>query len=574
MAYTLNIDLDDISNLYMTYHELLTLKLNQDDPSKVDTSNVHEYFGKLYKYYTGLCNVYKSYAVSIPAKADDLNETIQELQSEFDEILNKANEIFGENEKIGKDFLNIDNLEPDNIEKLLIGADSSAVYKKISHELKKMGAKTSSINFLKKYIKINPDKYRGCIIIAAHYTQKGEFRKAISYLEHHNQYCATNPKVYVKLGLLYSFLDRYDYFEERVSNFQKALELDPKNEEALRYLAITCRNAGENQKSVDYYEKLMEINPSRGDYFSYGCEKLKFGDFETGLKYWHYRFSKEYNPASYPDITKPQWDYANTDLSDKTLFIQSEQGYGDSIQFLRYVPMIKAKKIILRVPECLRELFELNLQGFKHIEITGKAFSAEEAEFDYHLPFCSVMNVFNTRIDNIPNSEGYISANETKIKIYKEGFFNNDLLKIGIAWKGKHNGDNYRDIPLEVFHPLTLIKNARVYSLQKNGEEEFQESILSGFDIRDLGSTFENFSDTAAAIANLDVVITGDNVVANLVGAMGKKTILLVQKDADWRWFLDREDSPWYKSFTIIRKDYQKQPWDVLMAKAIELLNI
>ena len=569
MAYTLNIDLDDISNLYMTYHELLILKFNQDDPSKVDTTNVHEYFGKLYKYYRGLCNIYQSYAISIPAKAEDLNETIQELQSEFDEILNKANTTLA----IKIDVSNVDTLEPDSIESLLMNADSSAVYKKISHELKKIGAKTSSINFLKKYLKTNPDKYRCYLIIAEHCTRKGEFRKAISYLEQHKQYCATNTKVYAKLGLLYSFLDRYDYFEERISNFQKALELNPKNEEALRYLAITYRNAGENQKSVEYYEKLIEINPNKGDYFSYGCEKLKFGDFKTGLKYWHYRFSKEYNPASYPDITKPQWDYANTDLSDKTLFIQSEQGYGDSIQHLRYVPMIKAKKIILKVPECLKELFELNLQEFKHIEVVGKTVTAEKAEFDYHLPFCSVMNVFSTEIDNIPSPEGYIKASEAKVKIYKEGFFNNDLLKIGISWKGKYNGDKYRDIPLEVFHPLTLIKNARVYSLQKNGENEFQNSILSGFDMRDLGSTFENFSDTAAAIANLDIVITGDNVVANLAGAMGKKTILLVQKDADWRWFLNREDSPWYKSFTIIRKDYQKQPWEVLITKAIEYLN-
>lgn len=180
--------------------------------------------------------------------------------------------------------------------------------------------------------------------------------------------------------------------------------------------------------------------------------------------------------------------------------------------------------------------------------------------------------VLNARIDNIPLSQGYLSADWEKAEEFKREFFNNNNFKIAITWSGTKDGNKRRNIPLECFYPLTKLKNTTVYSFQKGFGSEQLENLPSDIKIVDLGCEFKNFSDTAAATANIDLFVTSDNAVFNLAGAMGKKTFLMLNKNSEWRWFFDEKTTPWYDSVRIFKKKHENDSWDLLMSKIIDFI--
>ena len=254
------------------------------------------------------------------------------------------------------------------------------------------------------------------------------------------------------------------------------------------------------------------------------------------------------------------------------MLIQYEQGFGDSIQFLRYVEQIKplAKKIIFRTRDKLLDLLKINLNGF---EVIGQSLPIEELQFDYHIPLMSLPKVLNSKIDNIPLAQGYIKADAKKTEEYKKNFFDNDYFKIGISWNGTEGGSQKRSIPLELFYPLTKMKNTKVYSFQKGLGSGQLELLPPNVEIVDLGNTFDDFSDTAAAMSNLDLFITSDNGNLNLAGAMGKKAFLLLTQYPDWRWFFDEETTPWYNSVKIFKQANENDGWEPVMQRAFKELE-
>lgn len=412
------------------------------------------------------------------------------------------------------------------------------------------------------------DNFDDILKLADEQYKNGDFLTAVEYYKKFIEQNPNNAIIHNIIGYLYRKINTYDTLEEQIKHFEKALELKPDFEPAVRNLAFANLRASEYQKAVYYFEKLLSLNPIPDDYMAYACLKLCLGDFECGWKHYEYRFHKNFGKTFYPEIDKPRWE--GQKITDKILLVQYEQGFGDSIQFFRYLQQVKllVGKIIFRVQDELVDLLRIN---DLEIQIVSDKSPINDLKFDYHIPLMSLPFVLKAQKNNIPLSKGYIKADEDKIEQYRKEFFDNNHLKIGISWRSI--GNKRRDVPLKHFYPLSKLKNTKIYSFQKNLNLNKFKDLHPDFEIISLGQSFNDFSDTAAAMANIDLFVTSDNSVFNLAGAMGKKTFVLLSKDAEWRWFLDDKTTPWYDSVRIFKKNYENESWDVQMNRIIEAIS-
>lgn len=402
--------------------------------------------------------------------------------------------------------------------------------------------------------------------------QECNYIYAIVYYEESLKITPEDANVYNTIGYLYKIIgNKYQHLDEQIKYFEKAIELDPQCIQTIRNLAVTYPLVGRGEEAVKYFKKLLELEPVVDDYVAYSHLQIQLGNFTEGFKYYEYRFQRKGNPLEYPKFDKPRWEGQN--ISDKTLLVHYEQGFGDSIQFFRYLEQTKplAKKIIFRVQDELVDLFRINIEN---IDIVGLSTPLSELSFDYEIPLLSILHATNATIDNIPFTQSYLKADKTKTEKYKKEFFNNNCMKIGISYNGAQFGNERRNVPLGCFYPLAKLKNIKLYSFQKGFGAEQLKNVPSDIEIIDLGATFNDFSDTAAAMANVDLFITSDNSVFNLAGAMGKKTFVLLNKHSEWRWFYDEETTPWYDSVKIFKKQNEEDDWNLPIEKIIKILNI
>jgi len=546
MSNTLKYNPEESYLLHSMYNELFLLNIDNND---YKTAKIH--FQKVLKYFDIFCSFFKY--------NNQAKDIVQELEQNLGTISKIASSHF-DTKNLKKDNSNLDEFE-----KLFKKNNKEYAYKQIAENLHTRGANKSATFFLEKAIALKPQDYHNYKILGKCYIELNKYQEAVTAFEKFNQFCQTDAETYVILGFLYQNFGKYENFETRINVLEKAIDLDPDNIDGLRCLAVTYKLFGNTESSIKYYERLLKLEPINEDYASYAYLKIKQGDFEEGLKYIDYRFKKENSPVYYPKINKPKWD-GKISLDGKTLLVRFEQGFGDSIQFFRYLSKIKAKKIIFQVQD---ELFNLFQKNAGDIKIIKQSTSLDEINFDYHIPLLSLLKIFEARINNIPTPEGYIKSDSDKTQFYKEKSFNNNKYKIGIAWQGLKSGNNYRNVDLKAFELLTKLENVQVYSLQKGADEELQTSINQGVNIIDLGQTFNDFSDTASAIENLNLVISSDNVILNLAGAMGKKSFLLLNYDSSWRWFDNKDKTPWYDSVRIFKQDALKEPWEVVIEKTL-----
>ena len=368
---------------------------------------------------------------------------------------------------------------------------------------------------------------------------------------------------YGNLGMVYDSLGND---EESANCFKKALELNPNYEKAyLAYynLGIHYMEEGKAEEALGYYEQAIKLKNDFYDvHWNRGLVLLLTRRFKEGWKEYEYRFKKD-NPSDSRVFNKPRWD--GSFLDGKRILVLGEQGFGDDIQFIRYLPLIKERggHIIFECKKELRKLFE----GFNGIDEFIEKGNKIELEYDYYIHLMSLPAIFETELDSIPNEIPYLKAKES----HKfEHFFENDKFKIGITWAGNpaQENDRNRSMSFENFKALKDIPGISLFSLQK-GEASSQ---LSNLDIINLADEINDFADIAFIIENLDLVISVDTSVAHLAGAMGKKVWTLLTFTPDWRWLIDRNDSPWYPSMKLFRQS-SKGDWDSVMNNLVKELR-
>lgn len=431
-------------------------------------------------------------------------------------------------------------LEPNNAEAHFnLGL---ALYKDLREE--------ESVSYYQAAISLKPDFPEAYLNLGLSLYNLDRFKEAIDAYKTALGQRPDYIEAHINLGLSYFNLKQDDDAEVCL---KKAVSLDPNNLEALISMGFYYQSKNDTKKAASLYKKALTLNPNHPQVnYNLGDIHLLNGNFKDGWKAYEWRFKiNSKTSPTVPKLNKPRW--RGEPLEGKTLYVYSEQGFGDAIQFCRFFPQLAemGAKIIYKAKPPLLDLFkESNLCA----EIVDESIPDDSIEFDYYIPHLSLMEVLETDTSNIPLYNGYLKADLKLTESYREKYFNNDLYKIGIFWQGNTRGPQNRSMPLRSLLPLTDIDGVKVYSFQKGFGTEQLNSLPDTTNIEDMGNLFRNFSDTAAALVNLDLMVTIDTSIVHLAGALSKDTLLLLPSSPEWRWLQDINHTPWYKSVKVLRQ--------------------
>jgi len=366
---------------------------------------------------------------------------------------------------------------------------------------------------------------------------------------------------------------------EAIENYRQAVRLKPDFAEAYNHLGVVLNAQGgyaetiQNDEAIENYRRALQIDPNFAEaHWNLSLVLLRTGRLTEGWKEYEWRLNPELDITTYPHCYEiPRWD--GTCFKSKKLLVHYEQGLGDTLHFMRYLPLVKARggTVILEVRKPLYRL----LQGFPGVdELIEASFDDKPAEkFDYHVSLMDLPKIFATTLETIPAEVPYIHACPTKAEYWRKKLAG-PYFKVGIVWAGSptHGNDRYRSCMLNYFAPLTKVVGVQLYGLQKGEAAAQAEELADEMAITNLGTEFEDFTDTAAAIENLDIVVSVDTAVLHLAGAMGKPVWALLPLSPDWRWMLKRQDSPWYPTMKLFRQKKWGQ-WEPVFQRVAEELR-
>jgi tetratricopeptide (TPR) repeat protein len=358
---------------------------------------------------------------------------------------------------------------------------------------------------------------------------------------------------------------------EAIAAMQKVVKLKPNYVAAFNSLGNSLRGLMSLDDAIVAYRRAIALQGDLAEaHHNLAMPLLLKGNFREGLPEYEWRWKcKDFLPRP-REFPMPRWD--GSPLNGQFILLYPEQGFGDTIQFARYAAMVQSRggKVILEVQPLLRRLFD-GFSGAAHVVSSGEPLP----KFDTHCPLLSLPLVFQTDLASIPAPVPYIHANaELADQWLARLGGGDDRVKIGIAWAGAagHGNDRSRSFPLSTFATLAGIPNTVFFSLQKGDPSTQAAQPPPGMTLIDHSPDLVDFADTAALIANLDLVISADTAVVHLAGAMGKPVWVLLPFASDWRWLLDRDDSPWYPTMRLYR---QRAPgdWKNLLEKVREDLE-
>lgn len=394
-----------------------------------------------------------------------------------------------------------------------------------------------------------------------------DYKKAIKYYEHYLKIDETKSVIYTILASLYAKAYGDLSLEDQVRYFEKAYKLKPNDRLVLHGLAFGYEKLKNLKMANKFYEKLIQNNPTETDFYNYGAFLISCGEFESGHNYFTHRFSTGDKNLEYPISYAPEkrWNL-KSDISDKVLLIHYEQGFGDTFMYCRFVPMMKnlAKQVIFVVQDSLYDLIKNSKIISDGVMVVSEC-QSENLEYDLHMALLDTPFVLKISAQNLPLCEKYLEVEDDKVKVYADKYLNkSNRIKVGICLHGNKNA-NYkgRDLELSKMQELFNLKDVEFYLLTEDKEAEIQNLIP-------LGETFETFTDTACAVKNMDVVLSTDNVILNLAGSLGVKTLGLFTKYPNFRWFkLSGNDVGWYKSVRPV----QIEDFDCNSALVSNLIN-
>ena len=424
------------------------------------------------------------------------------------------------------------------------------VYNKLILSLFEIKSYKKAIELTEKMSELYPDNPKTIANRVKSLTQQGKMLEAEKECIEYLQKNPINSKLWFHLGLLKELIYSDDMRAidcYKVSGEQGNLSADYN-------IAVAYQKLGKYKKAEEYYKKYLDMFPDNDSGItSLGMCYLSQKKFKEGYSLFYKR--KEGNTGTY---TKNLWT-PGTPL-DKNLVIICDQGFGDHIQFIRYIPFLKEHNIKVAVGKSLKELFENNYPDIEFInydEINPDTQAIRVTDLAY---------VLDMDFEQIPFADGYLNSETANI--------NNTKLKVGLCWEAGAAGVRgmiNRTIHVKCFEPLFNNDNIQVYSFQVhdtfNGNEKYADKMIN------LSKTFKNFSDTACALKAMDVVVSVDTCVAHLAGALGKRTYLLLPYAPDWRWFGgDSNKTPWYSSVEIL-KQRNAISWDETINELIKRLQ-
>jgi tetratricopeptide (TPR) repeat protein len=360
-------------------------------------------------------------------------------------------------------------------------------------------------------------------------------------------------------------------FDEALVSYDRALARKSPFAEAIYNKGVVLQELKRLDEAQASFDHARTLKPDFADAHGHGALlRLLTGDFAGGWAQAEWRWKSPSSGLTAPNYPQPLW-LGEQSIDGKTMLLRSEQGYGDSIQFCRYVPLVAARgaRVILQVEEPLRQLMS-GLAGVSQCISKDQALPA----FDLHCPLLSLPLAFGTRLETIPAATSYLSV-PPQARDWRPQLGPHHRPRIGLAWSGnpQHQRDAERSIAFAGLSTLFDVP-ATFVSLQRDVRTSDQAALQGRSDILNLGPSMANFADAAALVSKLDLVIAVDTGIAHLAAALGRPVWLLLPFVPDWRWLLDRDDTPWYPTMRLFRQPARGDWEDVVARVAVELRGV
>ncbi|GLH75797.1 hypothetical protein SSBR45G_07050 [Bradyrhizobium sp. SSBR45G] len=344
-------------------------------------------------------------------------------------------------------------------------------------------------------------------------------------------------------------------FDEALSWFDKALALRPGFVDVLHNKGFALLQGLRFEAAAAVYREILAIEPGNAKAaWQLAHIELQCGDYAAGWGRREARWNMPDFSPDYPRFAQPKW-LGQEDIAGKTVLIEEDEGYGDNIQFARYLPMVAARgaRVILVVREPLRRL----MTGIAGVaQCLAFAPDLQRPTFDMHCPIMSLPLAFGTTLATIPSASYLPPLPADRVAAWEQRLGSHDRLRVGLVWSGNPHqaNDGNRSMPLATLLPLLDVE-ADFISLQKELRPADRAMLAQQTRIRDFTAELTDFADTAALISRLDVVVTVCTSAAHLAATLGRPTWIMLPHLGDWRWLRDRDDSPWYPSVRLFRQD-------------------
>jgi Tfp pilus assembly protein PilF len=346
-------------------------------------------------------------------------------------------------------------------------------------------------------------------------------------------------------------LQALERFEEAVASCDRAIALRPNYAGAFHNRALALIELGRHDEALAAFRQVFAVDPGHtAARWHEALLRLLRGEYAAGWDGYEWRFKHKEIGLQPRDFSVPQW--RGERVAGRTILLHAEQGFGDTIQFARYAPMVAAQgaRVILEVQPALLSLMA-SLPGTAMVIARGDPLPA----FDTHCAMPSLPLAFATTLETVPAQTPYLTAPADRIARWRARL-PTGAPRVGLAWSGnpRHKNDRSRSLPFDMLAPLVAVPGIDFISLQKEPRPADTDALARWRNVFNLGPELRDFADTAAVISLLDLVITVDTAIAHLAGALGKPVWIMLPTKVDWRWLLDREDSPWNPTARLFRQ--------------------
>jgi tetratricopeptide (TPR) repeat protein len=416
----------------------------------------------------------------------------------------------------------------------------------------------------RQVFRTGPDDVEILLSLAAFATQNGEDQRATLLLEQGVATGQAGPGLYTFLCNLYRHDGR---LEEALEMGRRALKLPGIAEGAPFHLALVHRDLHDFDEAAHYLLQALALDSNYADArLELAHLLLRKGDFEAGWIEYEWRFAVENMRGVLPKLNVPQWNGMR--LPKDRILLIADQGYGDTIQFARYIPRVRERAEEILVA-CSQETLPLisTIPGVKECFVDWD----DVPSYGVYCTLSGLPRIFETKRDSIPAGVPYLKVDPAKVKRWSDRLMaavGNRLLRVGVVWAGRpgHPDDRRRSLRWTQLLPLTRLKGVALISLQKQIPTRDRPAFPGGSSVLDLSAELRDFGDTAAVIENLDLIVTVDSSVAHLSGALAKPVWVMLPWLPDWRWMLDRDDSPWYPTLRLVRQ-HRLGDWSEVIAR-------
>lgn len=416
----------------------------------------------------------------------------------------------------------------------------------------------------KTVLQFRPDHAEALNNLGSLFQRKGELDKADSFLQRAARLQPNCTRVLYNLGVIGELRGE---IEGAIAYYREVIRLQSDCADAHNNICNCLQKKRHYDLAIKHAEAALSIEPDHAwAHFNRAVLWLRRQDFKRGWPEYEWRFKARRN---LPALHQPRWNGAP--LKGRSVLIYAEQGFGDTLQFVRYLPMVKASggDVLFACQPQLLKLFDR--LAYVDFLLTQSKDWNRKVSCDVQIPLLSLPGLLKTTLSEIPDKVPYIEAPEKDVQKWRCKITTGPC-NVGIVWSSGPS-DRKRDCDPKILSVLCKIPEVTLYSLQKGPPAKIVKDLPDCSSLVDISNSLRDFGDTAAVIACMDLVISVDTAVAHLAGAMGKRVWTLLPYNSDWRWFLDRNDSPWYPTMQLFR---QSQPgdWSAVIERVAEELKI